>query len=77
VKSLAYLLEEHETCADERPTPASTFEQVNPAYNLKLDSVADCPLLQMRVSLGTDFSMERDFGADVEPFALDPMVCRR
>jgi hypothetical protein len=59
------------------PTPAPTLEQIGPAYNLELDSVASGTLLQVRVSLSADLGVERNLGADVEPFALDPVICRR
>jgi len=40
-----HLLEEHESCPNESPTPASFLEQIYPADDLKLDSVADGTLL--------------------------------
>jgi hypothetical protein len=68
------LLEEHESRTNESPAPASFLEQVHPSNDFKLDSVTDRTLLKLWVFLGANLSVQSNFGADVEPLALDPVI---
>jgi hypothetical protein len=73
---IAYLLEEHQARTDECTPPTTTLEQIDPANKLKLNPVANCTLLQVRVPLNADLSMQSNLSADVKPLALDPVVRR-